>query len=95
MALSCNFSGKFSLKVVEYQAMLEHLRGEITPEQAKFRLTQLGIEEDSYQTIIKAHPQLDGLSAHELKALVTIACSAVPLGFLETYLQMRDKYPQG
>jgi len=75
--------------------MLEHLRGAITPEQAKFRLTQLGIEEDSYQIIIKAHPQLDGLSAHELKALVTIAVSTAPLDFLETYLEMKDKYPQG
>lgn len=75
--------------------MLEHLRGEISPEQATIRLIQLGIDEDSYQTIIKAHPQLDGLSAHELKALVTIACSVTPLDFLQIYLEMKDKYPQG
>lgn len=75
--------------------MLEHLRGEITPEEAKDRLTQIGIDEDTYGAIMKGHPQLDGLSGHELKALVTVACSVGPLDFLETYLGMKEKYPQG
>ena len=72
----------------------EHLIGEVTPEEASVVLVNIGVEEDSYDLIMTGHPSLDGLSGHELKAMVVVARSEKPLDYSEVYFQMKEQFPQ-
>lgn len=64
---------------------LEHLDADLTPQQAKERLSNIGVGEQAIPFLL----QQNEFGSHELKALALIAMANEPQNLKDKYLEVR------
>ena len=70
------------------------MKEKMSPAEARSWLEDLGIDEESWGSVMEEHPSVSMATGHELKAAVTIARGDEPKDFGKIYQKMRELFPQ-